>query len=198
MAWDIGPFEYGASPTPIPTPTTPPTTTPPPGIPPDGPGGSGDVGYTSIRQGGGAVFILGRFFLDSGTEYESTRTVIHPDYIYEARVKQWGYVDRSIPVPSGLPQLGDCRIQLIDTDRKFRDLLAVQTPRRRLIDLRIVREGESESDNDPFATFEIYDAEFTAGLVDITGRDVNFSWIDKKIDGLINRTNFPDLMEGIE
>lgn len=145
-------------------------------------------------------FILARLFFDSGTEYVSSRQVTHPNYVYEARVKEWGYIDRSIPVPSGLPQLGDCRIQLIDTDYKWRDIGAHQTFRRRFLDFRMVREGESESAQPVFATFEIFDDEWTAGLVDISGRDINFSWIDKPIPGLINRANFPgdELMEGVD
>ncbi len=200
MAWDAGAFEYGAAPSEIPAPTTPPTTLPP--VAPPIAGTSTDEALSSqgpsIRQGGGEWFILGRIYLDSGTEYEASRVVIAPSWTYEARVLSWGFVDRSIPVPSGLPQLGDCRIRLADTDRKFRDLLAHQTPRRRLIELRMVLEGESEADFDPFATFEIMDAEFPAGAIEITGRDINFTWIDKRLPGLINRTNFPDLMDGID
>jgi len=142
--------------------------------------------------------VLGRLFFDSGTEYQAAREVIHPDYVYEGRVLTLGYVDKSIPVPSGLPQLGDCRIRIADTDRKFRDLLYNQTPRRRFLDLRLVREGFSESDQTPFATFEIFDAEFGTGDVEFYGRDTTFAWIDKQIPGLINRTNFPDLLENID
>lgn len=200
MAWDIGAFEYGAAPVEVPAPTTPPTTVPPVTPPVSGTGTSPALPSQgpSIRQTGGATFILGRVYLDTGTEYEASRVVVAPDWTYEGRVLEWGYVDRSIPVPSGIPQLGDCRIKLADTDRKFRDLVSTQTPRRRLIELRIVAEGESESAVDPFATFEIVDMEFPAGAVEISGRDINFTWIDKPIPGLINRTNFPDLMDGVD
>lgn len=192
MAWDIGAVEYGASPGPVPGPTVPPSTTPGPES-----GGTDDIAPVSVRQTGSAWFVLGKIYLDSGTEYEAKRQVIHPSYIYEGRVLEWGFVDRSIPVPTGLCQLGDCRIRLADTDRKFRDLLAHQTPRRRFIEMRLVQEGESEAAFDPFATFEIVDAEFPAGSIEITGRDITFSWIDKPIPGLINRTNFT-LMDGVD
>lgn len=141
---------------------------------------------------------LCKIFLDSGTKYYSKKEVNHPVYVYEGRIKSFGFVDRSIPVPSGLPQLGDCRIQVIDTDMALRDVLAHETPRRRFIELRNVPEGGSESAHPPFATFEIYDFELANGIVEISGRDVNFSWIDNVIPGLINRTNFPDLMPGID
>lgn len=198
MAWDIGAIEYGASQTPVIGPTTPPSTTPPPSFPPTGPGGADDIAEISVRQGGQAVFILGRIFLDSGTEYHSKRQIIHPSHVYQARVKQWGYVDRSIPVPTGLPQLGDCRIQLIDTDQYFRETIAHQTPRRRLLDLRLAVEGASESFYEPFATFEIVDMEFPPGLVEVTGRDINFAWLDKEIVSPINRVNYPTLMAGVD
>jgi len=204
MAWDIGPVEYGSSPAPVPGPTTPPSTTPPPGsvgvggTEGEGPGGAGDVAPISVRQSGGAYFILARIFLDSGTEYESDRQIVHPNYIYDARVLEFGYIDRDIPVPAGLPRLGDCRIKLADTDRKWRDSGAHQTFRRRFIDFRMVGEGESESASDVFATFEIYEDEWTADVVEIFGRDLNFAWIDNPIPGLINRANFPDLMEGVD
>ncbi len=117
MSWDIGAVEYGASPSPLPTPTTPPSETPAPGYPPPGsagPGGSDDIAPIAVRASGGAVFILARLFLDSGTEYEAKRQiVVDDDHVYEARVKEFGFVDRSIPVPSGLPQLGDCKIVIV-------------------------------------------------------------------------------------
>lgn len=141
---------------------------------------------------------LCKIFLDTGTQYYSKKDVEHPAYVYEGRIKSFGYVDRSIPVPSGLPQLSDCLIQVIDTDMALRDVLAHQTPRRRLLELRNVPEGGHESSHPPFAIFEIYDFELHDALVEIHGRDINFSWIDKPIPGLINRTNFPDLKEGID
>lgn len=141
---------------------------------------------------------LCKIFLDTGTKYYSKKEVEHPSYVYEGRIKSFGFIDRSIPVPSGLPQLSDCRIQIIDTDRALRDVLAHQTPRRRFIEIRNVPEGGSESAYPPLGTFEIYDFSLYDGLVEIVGRDPNFSWIDAEIPGLINRTNFPDLMDGVE
>lgn len=141
---------------------------------------------------------LCKIFLDTGTKYYSKKDVQHPDYLYEGRIKSFGFIDRSIPVPSGIPQQGDCHIVVIDTDRELRDILAHQTPRRRFIELRNVPEGGSESVYPPLATFEIYDFQLQDGCVEIFGRDINFSWLDREIPGLINRTNFPDLMENVD
>lgn len=171
---------------------------PPPEEDEEAPGGSQDPDVVGSTTTGREWHTLCKIFLDTGTQYYSKKDVQHPDYLYEGRIKSFGYVDRSIPVPTGLPQLGDCRIQIIDTDKALRDVLANQTPRRRLIELRNVPEGGSESAYPPFATFEIYDFEQYDGIMEISGRDINFSWIDKEIPGLGNRTNFPDMMDGVD
>lgn len=143
-------------------------------------------------------FILGQLFLDSGTENVAVREIIHPDYVIEGRVLEWGYADKSIPVPSGLYQGGDMRVKFADTDLRWRDVVVEEPLIRRFLQLKIVQEGTSEAAVQPFVTMEIFDAETSAGAIEIFGRDITFAWIDELIPGLINRTNFPDLMDGID
>ncbi len=201
MAWDIGAVEFTiGTGDPLPDPGES-------GVDSAG-GGGGGGGGGGLDSFGEPILptipssrrwlVLGKFFYDSGTAYHAITPVQHPDYFYEARVLQWGFLDRSIPVPTGLSQVGDCRIRVADTDRQLRDRMRSETPRRRFIELRWVPEGGSESEFPPFATFEIKDMEFQAGDATITGRDVHFAWIFKKFPNLVNRTNFPDLITGLD
>lgn len=191
MAWDIGAIEFSIG-------SGPP-------IEPDFGSGGGGGGFDSFGEpilpnipSSRRWLVLGKFFYDSGTAYHAITPVQHPDYFYEARVLQWGFLDRSIPVPTGPSQVGDCRIRVADTDRQLRDRMSMETPRRRFIELRWVPEGGSESEFPPFATFEIKGMEFQAGDATIIGRDVHFAWVFKKFPNLINRTNFPNLITGFD
>jgi len=142
---------------------------------------------------------VARVYIDSETQNISGGNVAHPEWFYEGRVESWGYIDRSIPTPpGGLPQVSDARIRVIDTDRKWRDLLAYQTPRRRRVELKFLLAGDSESYTPTIFKGEIVDAEFGPGYVDLTVQDTTFSWLDEEIPGFINRTNYPDLAEGLD
>ncbi len=140
--------------------------------------------------------VLAQLYLDSGPYGFAAANITGGTLIYEGRVLDWGYIDRSIPVPTGLPQIGDCRIRFADTDRRLRDILSVETPRRRFIVLKRVPEGDSESAYDPIGVFEIVTFEFSAGDATLIGRDPHFAWLPKRLPNLINRTNFPDLIAG--
>lgn len=135
----------------------------------------------------GRPIILARIFLDSGTENVSDIGVRHPTRYYEARVMQWGSVTRAVPQPAGLPQISDGRIRIADTDFKFRDLFAEtspeQTPLERLIELRVVRENQPESYGVIVYTGEIVDFEFGDEYVELSFRDITWSWLDEEFPG---------------
>lgn len=146
----------------------------------------------------GKWIVLARAFLDSATENVAGKRVTHPSWEYEGRALSFGQIDRSIPVPAGMPQTGDARVRLADTDRRWRNLLARQTSRQRMMELKLVQEGASESAAEPVYAGAIVDIEFGPGYVDVTLRDRSFAWLDEEIPGFINRTNFPTLAEGID
>lgn len=142
--------------------------------------------------------VLASFYFDSRTTRISKGEVRHPSYTYEGRLISGGYIDKSISVPSGLYQGSEVVIEISETDRALRDFLCVETPLRRLSSLRLMPEGGSEAAYDDFGTFEILDAEFEAGKCRVTGRDITWSWIDKPLPGLGNRTNFDYLMADVD
>lgn len=152
------------------------------------------------------MLVLARFFLDSGTESFSNVDVTHspiespsPLWFYEGRVLSFGLVDRSVPVPAGLPQVGDAKIRIADTDRIWRDLLSTQTPRRRMIELRLVDETKSPVSFYPLIyTGEVVDAEFGIAYVEVMMRDITFAWLDEDIPALITKEFFPLLPEESE
>lgn len=137
--------------------------------------------------------ILASLYLDSGTEYFSSVRVTHPDYLYEGYALSWGSIDRTVPLVSGLPEVSDAKIRLADTNRHWRDLLYRQTPRRRLIDIKLVEEGESVSAGQLLFTGEVKDAQFGAGYVELTLKDRMFSWLDEPIPAMLIRELYPDL-----
>jgi hypothetical protein len=139
---------------------------------------------------GPGALILAEVWLDAGTEYHSNLYVRHPTRVYEGRVTSFGTVDRSVPVPSGFPEVGDARIELADTDNKFRALFAVKTPRRRLLVLKMGLEGGSESLFQVIYTGEIKSATFPAGKTVVVAQDITFQFFEEKIPKLITANNF--------
>lgn len=146
--------------------------------------------------------------LDSGTELVSDREVNSPTLTYEPFVVSWGVFESSIPSPVGLPITGDAKFKLAESQtRKWRDLFAHQTPRRRRVRLWALFEGESLTirtasplePRTPFFTGEIVDAVFNGDRsVEITCRDTTFAWIDEPIPAMITKDIYPDLQERYE
>ena len=143
-------------------------------------------------------YVIATMFLDSGNEYLGSGPIRHPTRLYDGRVKQWGIIDRSISTPSGIPEISDAKIRLIDTDRKWHDLLAHQTPRRRFMELKIIEQGASESATLPCFTGEITDFDFGPGYAEVTLRDRTYAWIDEEIPNTVTRSIFPELANSDE
>lgn len=145
------------------------------------------------------LLIVARLLIDSGTENVSHLYVLTNEVIYEGRVLDWGYAERSISVPVSLPRVSDCRFRMADTDRRWRILLEQQTPRRRRIQLVRIHDELSPPIERMIGTFEIVEAVFPQDEVHIYGKDLTFAWLDKPVvQNLITRRNFPDLAEGID
>lgn len=143
--------------------------------------------------------VLLRLYLDEGTQNISDRAVEHPSRSYTARVLSWGSVDRSIPYPAGLLQVNDASIVLDDSEGSVREWFATVTPFRRLGELKIVNAGESESAVAPKYIGEIVPGgvSFEDGIAKIQLHDASFTWLDDQIPGLINRDNFPNLVNSV-
>lgn len=147
--------------------------------------------------------VFGQIFLESATQNLAVRpwnvTDTSGEEIYEGLVLGWGNIDRSVPFPAGMPQVGDARIRIADTTRRLRDRLAHETPRRRTVTLKIAQRGGSSLFSRPAAyTGEIVDAVFGSGYVEFNLRDVTFAWLDEVFPDLITHDTFPELSIGVD
>lgn len=143
----------------------------------------------------GKWLILARWFLASSTEGFAGKPVHHPSWEYEGRVLSFGTISRSIPTPAGMPQTGNARVRMADTDRRLRNLLASQTPRQKMMELKLVEEGASESAAAPLYVGAVVDVEFGPGYLEAELADQSLMWLDEEIPGFINNQNFSNLAE---
>lgn len=141
--------------------------------------------------------IVAELALDSGTEYFSGERVrrigISENIIYAGTVQRWGTIEKSIPSPPGMPQISDAQVRIADNFRKWRDLLAHQTPRRRIMQLTLMPEGASIADYDPIYVGEIIDVAFEPAAIEISLRDRLFAWLDEPFPALAVRDLYPDI-----
>lgn len=128
--------------------------------------------------------------LDQGTQFLAGKGVRHPARYYRGRVGSYGRVVRSIPLPVGVPQIGDAEIELVDTDAEFRKLFAEVPPQNREITLKVGPEEESERLFDFVFTGEITGASFPPGLAKLSLRDKSWRFLDQETQPLLTRRNF--------
>ena len=152
-------------------------------------------------------------YLDAGTQFFSDvnvqvqENIQHPssywsssgEPLYEGRVDEWGVIERSIPVPSGLFQVGNATVKLIDTDQFVRHFMASKTSLRRLCEILI---GDEDTPHSLFQTAyigEIVDGgtKFGPGYAIIEMRDIHSRWLDQYIPPLITRTGTLDSGEPV-
>lgn len=135
------------------------------------------------------ALLLATVALDSGNEYVSGQHVQHPTKFFEGRVLEWGSINKSIPVPSGLIQTGDARIRIADTDYRFRNLFAAstppQTPIDRSVEIRIVRENNSFAVGNIVYIGVITDFTYGDQYVEVSLHDVTFDWLDEEWPGFL-------------
>lgn len=136
--------------------------------------------------------VLVSVFLDSGTEYAAATEIRHPSRLYEGRVIACGTVERSIPIPVGLPSVGNLTITFADSDHYWRGVLSQRTPYRRLLEVKIGVEGGSEVLFMTAYRGEIRSVHFEQENVSIEAADITARWLDNPIPPLINRINFPN------
>lgn len=167
------------------------------------PGGVGDFGGGPISVVGGGIqiqsvesrwMVLAQLLLDSGLEYLAIRDVALLGRTYDGRVQRWGRVEWSLAPLTGMPQTGDATFRIADTDYRWRDLAARQALRGRTIRLKFVRADDSADNYLPFFTGEIVSVASGPGYVEITARDMSWSWMDETIPPLLTAANFPYIL----
>lgn len=117
---------------------------------------------------------------------------------FEARVLNWGRIDRSIPVPAGMPRVADATVRLADTDVQMRRLFTEETYRRRTVEIRLVeREASPIVQTAPLFTGEIISVKFGYGHIELTLTDKLFSWLDEEFPALITPQQFPEATSSV-
>lgn len=143
--------------------------------------------------------IVARVYLDSGTRRISDQPVRSPSEYFEGRVLDWGFIDRSIAIPVGLPRTSDAKIRIADTDKSYRIPLQTETARRRKAELIRFQEGSALSTGVVIFTGEVQHVRRGPGYIEMTVKDRSFAWLDEPtFPNLINRTRFPDLSEDLD
>lgn len=139
------------------------------------------------------IILFRAFLITPGTQNLSDIQVNHPSRTYAAKVLRWGGVDRSIPVPSGLIQVGDAEIELDDTDGSFQGWFNTVSPMRCGAELKLGETGQSESTQFlPIFEAEIAKCRFPLGKAIIKLKDITTAWLDDKIPKLGTKDNFPN------
>lgn len=128
--------------------------------------------------------------LDQGTKYQAGKGVRHPDRYYKGKVGSFGRVVRSIPVPVGVPQVGDAELELIDTDFEFRKAFAEVPPQNREMVLKVGPEESSERLFHIVFTGEVSGVSFPPGVARVSLRDKSWEFLDQESQPLLTRRNF--------
>src|SRR5262245_5177251 len=135
----------------------------------------------------GKFNLMASVSLDSGAQYVAGAHIQHPSRFYEGRVLDWGSINKSIPVPSGLIQIGDARIRIADPDYRLRNLFAAsspaQTPLECAVETRLVEEGASFASGVVVYTGVITNFVYGDQFTELALRDVTFDWLDEEWPG---------------
>ena len=143
------------------------------------------------------TLVLATIELDSGTLYRAGKPVRHPTRYYQGKVKSWGTVTRSMPVPVGVPHVGDALVEVVDTDGELRRLMAGTPPQGRTVTLKIGPEGGRESLFYTAYTGEIKHVSFPPGLARMALQDKTWRFFDEELpDLLVRREWVPDAAGG--
>lgn len=136
------------------------------------------------------TLMIAEIKLTGGTLFRAGKGIRHPTRMYIGKVKSFGSIIRSIQVPSGLAQIGDAELEIIDTDGELRRLMSGVPPQNREIVIKIGGEGESEAIFQIAYTGIIVHATFPPGLAKIRVSDNTFKFLAEKLPDLLTRENF--------
>ncbi|MEE8262765.1 MAG: hypothetical protein V3R83_09915 [Gammaproteobacteria bacterium] len=128
--------------------------------------------------------------IDQGIRFLAGKGVRHPTRYYRGKVGSYGRVVRSIPVPVGVPQVGDAELELIDTDFEFRKAFAEVPPQNREVVLKVGPEESSERLFHIVFTGEISGVSFPPGVAKVSLRDKSWQFLDQETQPLLTRRNF--------
>lgn len=134
--------------------------------------------------------------LSQGDRYIASKGVRHPDRFYRGIVKQWGSVVRSFPMPTGIPQIGEAVVEVVDDDGELRRLFGESDPRNSTVVLKDGPEGGSYALFQTIYTGDISGVEFLPGMQRISLLDKSWRWLDEQIPKLLVRRIFDDALLG--
>ncbi len=139
------------------------------------------------------TLMLAEIELSTGTIFRAGKGVRHPLRFYTGKVRSFGSIIRSMPVPTGIPHIGDAEIVIDDKDRTLRSEADANSIMNREVTLKIGSEGESEEIFQVAYTGKIANATFTPGAAKLTLRDNTFQFFDQNLPDLLTTFNFaPD------
>ena len=136
------------------------------------------------------TLMIAEIKLSGGTLYRAGKGIRHPSRMYVGKVKSFGSIIRSIQVPSGLAQIGDAELTIIDTDGELRRLMSETPPQNREVVVKVGGEGESEAIFQIAYTGIVVHATFPPGLAKIRLSDNTFKILSEKLPDLLTRENF--------
>ncbi len=153
----------------------------------------GDFPETTFQVGTFATsktLMIAEFKLTAGTLFRAGKGIRHPDRFYRGTVISFGSIIRSIPVPSGVPQISDATVTLADTDGELRKLMSQDPPQNRKVVLKIGDEGASESVFQVAYSGVITHVTFPPGQARLFLRDISFQFMNELSPNLLTRDNF--------
>jgi hypothetical protein len=136
------------------------------------------------------TLMIAEIKLSGGTLYRAGKGIRHPERMYVGKVKSFGSIIRSIQIPSGLAQIGDAELTIIDTDGELRRLMSETPPQNREVVVKVGGEGESESIFQIAYTGIVVHATFPPGLAKIRLSDNTFKFLSEQLPDLLTRENF--------
>ena len=152
-----------------------------------------DTPETTFASGPVSVaktLMIAEIKLSGGTLYRAGKGIRHPERMYVGKVKSFGSIIRSIQVPSGIAQIGDAELTIIDTDGELRRLMSETPPQNREVVIKVGGEGESEAIFQIAYTGIVVHATFPPGLAKVRLSDNTFKFLSEKLPDLLTRENF--------
>ncbi len=148
-----------------------------------------DTVFPSAQFAVGRELMLAEIRLDE-TIYLAGKGIRHPERMYRGKVKSFGSIIRSMPIPAGMPQISDAILEIIDTDGELRQLFAATPPNNRKVVMKIGDEGQSESLFETVYTGIISHATFPPGLVRLNLKDQTNQFLTELLPNVLTRENF--------
>ncbi len=130
---------------------------------------------------------------DGSWEHVAGVGVRHPSWFYYPRVSKYGTIDRSIPLPVGVPRISDVTFSLINTDGRYSQLFAPKTMRKKSVRIFMGPPGGGRSAFFSVLRGEITNVTYDPGICNVTVHDYTFDKFLEEVPGLINKGNFPNL-----